>query len=73
MGNTVYSSSLIGMTIPEAEKFIRQNIVYYDPDHKNYRITMIRNVDDAKALNHHNNRLNVYVLDNVIDKILTMG
>lgn len=74
MGNTLYADSLIGMTIPEAEKFIRENIIYIDADNTAYRISKISvSNNDICTADYCLNRLNVEVEQNVISKILNIG
>jgi len=75
MDNKIYPEALVGMTISIAERFINENIVYFDETHTTYRIMKIRKmyygVPDTLA--YYRDRLNVRTKNDVIVEILEMG
>ena len=75
MGNNIYAETLIGMTIPKAQKFIDENTVYLDVNHTKHRIMEIREIYYREFYNtdYCLNRLNVRVKNNIITHILSSG
>lgn len=73
MGNAIYAKTLIGMSIKKAEKFIKENIVYFDADHTKYRIMEIRPIYSYEywTIDCRHNRLNVEVEGKCISNIIS--
>lgn len=76
MGNYVYSNRLIGLTKPEADKFIIDNIVYFNELNCRQQITSIVVIDSTKLyhMEYNPNRVKVVIGDdNKISKVLYIG
>jgi len=73
MGSTLYSETLIGMTIQRAYRFIKENNVYFDINNSIQKIECIRIVEEFMTKDLIPSRLNVVVENYIIIKIVSMG
>ena len=73
MGNYMYAETLIGMTIPRAERFVKENNVYHNPDDCKFRVDEIRNREGFVTMDYCRTRLNVKTNNGIIVEIVDMG
>ena len=72
MGSTLYADQLTEMTIQRANRFIKENDVYFDINSKQ-KIECIRIVEEFMTEDLIPSRLNVVVENYIIIKSVSMG